>query len=99
MTRSRGLFFTLAMLVAAAPAARAASYHSALDLQNPTDRLFFGIAVAGSASHLAVGAPDATPFATGDQTGQAVIYDAASGAILHVIDDPMPKVPAASTEF
>lgn len=82
-----------------ASAVSAASYHSALDLLNPTNRLFYGISVAGSASHLIVGAPDADPFANGDQTGQAVVYDATTGAVLHVLDDPMPEVPPASSEY
>src|SRR5215470_7260332 len=97
---SRSLVRTAAMAIAvAAPPALAVSYHSAFDLQNPTDRLFYAVSSAGSATHLVIGAPDATPFASGDQTGQVAVYDATTGALLHLLDDPMPKVPAASTEF
>lgn len=67
--------------------------------ENPSVKLSdqFGFAVAIDGNHVLIGAPfDDT---LGQGVGQAYLFDATTGSLLHTFDDPTPSLPAGGDEF
>ena len=67
--------------------------------ENPSVKLAdqFGFAVAIDGNHVLIGAPfDDT---LGPNVGQAYLFDATTGSLLHTFDDPTPSLPAGGDEF